>query len=229
MTEWSLLYLVIFMDENIIVRLEKEKVVTATFRKLSPAKKDKIYKSALKAFGEDIFDRVVLDDIAKTARISKGSLIQYFGVKENLLFFLAEMVVCNYKNYFDNYFFGETVVRAKDRIEQFFLKHQDFMKNSRAEFDFILRMIYENSGELSDAFVKTIFYIQSEYIQEIIKRGIQTNQLRRDIRSQYLESVFHSIFVGLLREYFLDKTALQKNDFAVNLNQCLNLIFAGIK
>ncbi len=68
MTEWSLLYLVIFMDENIIVRLEKEKVVTATFRKLSPAKKDKIYKSALKAFGEDIFDRVVLDDIAKTAR-----------------------------------------------------------------------------------------------------------------------------------------------------------------
>jgi AcrR family transcriptional regulator len=217
------------MDENIIVRLEREKVVTTTFRKLNSAKKDKIYKSALKAFGEDIFDRVVLDDIAETARISKGSLIQYFGVKDNLLFFLAEMVVSDYKNYFDNYFFGETVIRVKDRIEQFFLKHQDFMKDSRAEFDFILRMIYENSGELSDAFVNAIFNIQREYIQEIIKRGIQTNQLRRDIRSQYLVSVFHLLFVGLLREYFLDGTALQKNDFAVHLNQCLNLILAGIK
>lgn len=217
------------MDENIIIRLEKEKLVTATFRKLSPAKKDKIYKSALKAFGEDVFESVLLENIAKTARISKGSLIQYFGYKENLLLFLNEIVANNYKNYFDNYFLIEAAIRTKDRIEQFFLRHQVYRENSRAEFDFMLRMLFENSIKLSSGFVNRIFDIQKGYLQKIIKRGIQTNQLRRDIRSRYLVSVFHSIFIGLLRDHFLDKTVSQKNDFAQSLNQCMNTLFNGIK
>lgn len=217
------------MDENIIVRLEKEKVVTATFRKLNPAKKDKIYNAALKAFGDADFESVLLDDIARTARISKGSLIAYFGLKENLLLFLSDIVVSNYKNYFDNYFLDETVVKTKDRIEQFFLSHLSFKKNNIAEFEFILLMLFENSIRLSNRFVNRIFDIQKAYIEKIIRRGIQTNQLRRDIRSQYLVFVFHSIFIGLLREQFLDKSVSQKNDFGLFLNQSLNLVFDGIK
>jgi len=217
------------MDENIIVRLEKEKLVTATFRKLSPAKKDNIYRSSLKLFCESVFESVLLEDVAKTARISKGSLIQYFGYKENLLLFLNEIVANNYKNYFDNYFSNETAVRTKDRIEQFFLSHQVYRKNSRAEFDFMLRMIFENSNKLSNRFVNEIFEIQKEYLQKIIKRGIQSNQLRRDIRSRNLVSVFHSIFIGLLRDHFLDKIISQKNDFVQSLNQSINILFNGIK
>ncbi len=217
------------MDENIIVRLEQEKVVTATFRKLSPAKKDKIYKAALKLFGEDVFEAVLLENIAKTAQVSKGSLIQYFGFKENLFLFLAEIVVSNYTGYFDNYFLNESVVRTKERIEQFVLSHRNFGKNNRGEFDFILKMLFENSYKLSGSFVSGIFDIQKKYLIKILERGVQSNQLRRDVRIQYLVSVFHSIFIGLLRERFLDKSALQKNDFAQNLNQSLNILFEGIK
>ncbi|HHI02364.1 MAG TPA: TetR/AcrR family transcriptional regulator [candidate division Zixibacteria bacterium] len=221
--------MVIFMDENLIVRLEREKVVSATFRKLGTAKKDKVYKAALNAFGEDVFDRVVLDDIARLAGVSKGSLIQYFGFKKNLLSFLAEMVVCSYENYFDDYFSSETAVRTKDRIERFFLKHLDFRKNFSGEFGFILLMLYENSGALSNRFIMTIFDIQHRYIQKIIERGVQTNQLRRDVRSRYLVSVLHSIFISLLREYFLDRSAIRKSDFEIHLGRSLNLVFNGVK
>lgn len=217
------------MDENIIIRLEKEKLVTATFRKLSPAKKDNIYRSSLKLFSESVFESVLLENIAKTARISKGSLIQYFGYKENLLLFLNEIVANNYKNYFDNYFLIEAAIRTKDRIEQFFLSHQVYRENSRAEFDFMFRMIFENSNKLSGGFVNKIFDIQKEYIQRMIKRGIETNQLRRDIRSRNLVSVFHSIFIGLLREYFLDRSVSKNNDFKLSLNQSLALVFDGVK
>ncbi len=217
------------MDENIVVRLEKEKVVTATFRKLSPAKKDKIYKAALKLFGEDVFESVLLENIAKTAKVSKGSLIQYFGLKENLFLFLGEIVVSNYISYFDNYFLNENVVRTRDRIEQFVLSHKIYRKNNGDEFDFILKMLFENSNKLSGSFVSRIFDIQKEYLKKIIERGVQSNQLRRDIRIQSLASVFHSILFGLLRERFLDKTISQKIDFAQNLNQSLNIVFDGIK
>jgi AcrR family transcriptional regulator len=217
------------MDENIIVRLEQEKVVTATFRKLSPAKKDKIYKATLKLFGADAFESVLLENIAKTAKVSKGSLIQYFGLKENLFLFLGEIVVSNYISYFDNYFLNESLVRTKDRIEQFVLSHKIYRKNNGDEFGFILNMLFENSNKLSGSFVNRIFDIQKEYLKMIIERGVQSNQLRRDVRIQYLVSVFHSIFFGLLRERFLDKTISQKIDFSQNLNQSLNIVFDGIK
>ncbi len=217
------------MDENIIVRLEKEKVVTATFRKLSPDKKDKIYKAALKLFGEDVFEAVLLENIAKTAKVSKGSLIQYFGFKENLFLFLAEIVVSNYKSCFDNYFLNESVIRTKDRIEQFVLSHKIFRKNNKGEFDFMLKMFFENSYKLSGSFVSRIYDIQKEYLKKIIERGVQSNQLRRDIKVQYLILIFHSIFIGLLRERFLDKSVSQKNDFEQTLHQCLNIVFNGIK
>jgi len=228
MTDWSLLWL-IFMDENIIVRLEKDKVVTATFRKLDSAKKTNIYRSSLKLFGENIFESVLLENIARKAEISKGSLIQYFGYKENLLLFLTEMVASDYQTYFDNYFINETVIRTKDRIEQFFIAHKKFKKNNRAEFDFILMMLFENSNKLSNQFVKTIFEVQKRYLENIVKRGIETNQIRRDIRSLYLASVLHSILIGLLRELFLDGPVSPKDDFDQNLSQYLNIIFDGIK
>ncbi|MCP4706443.1 MAG: hypothetical protein GY865_17735, partial [candidate division Zixibacteria bacterium] len=85
------------------------------------------------------------------------------------------------------------------------------------------------SSKLSGDFINTIFDIQKECISTIIKRGVQSNQLRRDVRNQYLVTIIHSTFIGLLRGHFLDKTTLRKNDFTINLNQCLNLVFEGIK
>ena len=66
------------MDENIIVRLEREGVVTQTFRKLNPDKKNKLYKTAIHAFSTNVFDRVSFDSIAEGADVSKGSIFQYF-------------------------------------------------------------------------------------------------------------------------------------------------------
>lgn len=217
------------MDENIIVELENQNVVTSTFRRLSPSKKDKIYKTALRAFGENVYESVILGNVAESAKVSKGSLIQYFEYKENLLLFLDEMVVFEYKSYFDDYFLGETAVRTVDRLEQFFLNHLTFQKSNGAEFAFILRMIFENSNDLSGRFVNRIFEIQKEYLQKIIKRGIESNQLRRDLKLYHLIFVLHSIFIGLLREHFLDKETTQKNDFQTDLNQCLNIVFERSK
>jgi len=38
------------MDENIVIQLERQKAVTATFRRLDSAKKEKIYRAAWRLF-----------------------------------------------------------------------------------------------------------------------------------------------------------------------------------
>ena len=104
------------MDENLIVELEKDGVVTATFRKLAPIKKDAVYRSALNAFASASAERAALDDIARKAKVSKGSLFQYFTHKNNLLAFVTELFFDEYQQFWESYLAREQAVRVHDRL-----------------------------------------------------------------------------------------------------------------
>jgi len=227
MTEWS--FLEIFMDENIIVRLERDGIVTATFRKLSPDKKQRIYYEALLAFGSNVFDRVVLDDIADSAKISKGSLIQYFSIKENLLGFVSEMVFQNYYEYWHIYFVNETAVRIMERLEQFILSFEKYSENNQAEGKFILGMMYSNSAQLSRQFCQKVATLEWQHIQDIIEEGIRTGQIRRDVKIERLTSLIHMLFTGLIKDRFLYQSPTNAADLEEQVIKFLDLIFKGLK
>ena len=181
------------MNENLIIELERYGVVTDTFRKLSPDKKKVLYQTALGAFSENVFDRVSLDYIAETAAVSKGSLFQYFGNKENLLRFACEIFVDNYRQFWDSQGRRGEGVHTREQMRSFFLTLLDYRAERKVEYDFYVRMLYENSRTLTGEFIKRINDILLGRLGGIIHRGARTAEIRQDIPPERITFVITAL------------------------------------
>jgi len=182
------------MNENLIIELEQSDVVSDTFRKLSPDKKKNIYRTALEAFAGDVFDRVSLDRVATGAGVSKGSLFQYFGNKENLLRFTAEIFIDNYGQFWESQRGRGGEIHTRERIRDFFITLLDFRDERRTEYDFYVKMLYENSRAHTDIFLKRINGIMLEHLNRIIIRGARIAEIRQDIPPERMALVI----IGLI-------------------------------
>ncbi len=169
------------IDENLVVELERRGIVTATFRKLSPAKKAAVYGAALSELAQAVFEKASLDRIAGAAGISKGSLIQYFRHKEGLFQFVAEVYLSEYRVFLEDYFARENAVRSIDRIRQFILGHLEYWEKGRGQFRFHLKLAYENDSGLTKAILSKIREMRLEYLKTIVRRGVETGQIRKDL------------------------------------------------
>jgi len=216
------------MDENIIVRLESEGIVTSTFRKLSPAKKQKLYQAALSCFAGDVFDRVSFDMIAEAAGLAKASFFQYFLNKENLLGFVCEIFIDDYRQFPEDYFRRELAVKARERIRSFFMALFDFWQEKKVEFEFYMKMLFENRRSVTDDFIDRISHLQSQYISDIIARGAQTGEIRRDVDPGRISFVLSLVFDGLYRHLPASVQGRNKRYRGTLVDGVVALLFDGI-
>jgi len=168
------------LDENKIVELVGRKVVSETFRRLPPAKKARVYHTALRLFGEYGYDGLSVDQLCEEAGISKGSFFQYFPSKSHLLEFTVLM--------FDHYLAlwvaeirrNETAVLARDRLLHLYRSIVVNSKLYAAEQMFYLfatRALHHSAVVLEGIDLARHF---DEYVTEIISRGERTGEIRGD-------------------------------------------------
>jgi len=216
------------MNENIIVRLEAERVVSSTFRKLAPAKKKKLYRASLTCFAHDVFDRVSFDVIADTAGIAKASLFQYFLNKENLLKFVFEIYIDDFRTFLREYFTREYSVKARERIRAFYLALFDLWQEKEIEFGFYMKMMFENSRAATTDFIEQISHLQNEYISEIIARAAQAGEIRRDIAPERISFVISMVFDGMYRHLPVGPRSRKKIFREKLVDGAVGLLFDGI-
>ena len=216
------------MNENLIVEMEKKGAVTVTFRKLEPSKKEAIYRAALKEFSSDVFDRVSLDVVAAAAGVSKGSLFQYFGNKEHLLEFVAEIFLDNYRQYWESYFAREHAVRARDRVSHYLLECLEYWERERIEYRFHMKMEYENPLAVAGGFREKVVRLRQEYISAIIVRGMATGEIRGDMEAETISFLFHASLKNLEQSYAaILQTPKTKIDLKDLTSKIVMLLFDG--
>lgn len=180
------------LNENLIAQLVSAGVVTDTFRRLPPDKKEQIYRRGIALFGTYGYDGLSVDRICRTCAISKGSFFQYFPSKAHLLEFCLLIFDDNLALWIADIRRRETAGHAKDRIRYLYHEIVVNSKLHRAEQTFYL---FATRG-LNHAGV-TIEGIDPErhfreYIAEIILRGELTGEIRGDFdieQTAYLVSV----------------------------------------
>lgn len=216
------------MNENLIVELEKTEIVTSTFRKLAPEKKDALYKSALSAFASNIFDRVSLDEIASGAEVSKGSLVQYFMQKENILALVAEIFLDNYRNYWNDYFHHEHAVRVVDRLSRYFKAHYDYHIGDSKNSGFFNKMLFENSREITSHFIDSVNEDNHQHIQNIIKRSLQTGEIHSSESEEEISNLFFEYLNGCLFTWASDDKESKEIDYQHQIESRIKTIFNGL-
>lgn len=218
------------MNENIIVRLEKEGIVTATFRKQSPDKKTRLYRVCLDAFGRDIFDRISFDTLADLAGISKGSLFQYFTNKGNLLKFVFEIFADEYSEYWNQYFSREQPARTEEQIRSYFSEQLDQWQGAKREYNFYMKMLYENSRDLTRDFIRGIASVEKKHLSAIIRRGSKTAEIRQDVEVERITSVLTAIAESIFKYLPPEVLSLKKRNYIEQqIDSALKLVFDGIR
>jgi len=217
------------MDENLIVRLEEEKIVTATFRRLAVRKRRKLFEAVIGCVAARPFERVTLDNLAAGAGVSKGSLIQYFTTKENLLLFAAELAADEYHAFCDSYFAREQAVRVRERLEKFFEAHFDYWHKAGAGFRFYIRLRYESGGSAAERFGEDMAGLQYHHLAAIIRRGVDTGEIRRDLGLDHITFVFLAILEELTREYAVASKQSRQADIRGHSARLIALVLDGVR
>lgn len=187
------------LDENAIVDLVERKVVSDTFRRLPPDKKNLVYRAAIRLFGRYGYDGLAVDRICREAGISKGSFFQYFESKSHLLEFSILL--------FDDYLAGrvaelrrnETAVLARDRLRYLYDALLSNAQLHPAEQKFFLFVTHglEHAGVVLEG-IDLERHVR-RYVDEIVERAVQTGEIRGDYEADLTGFLVSILFEALLR------------------------------
>jgi len=168
------------LDENVIASLVERKVVSDTFRRLTPEKKNQIYRAAIRLFGKYGYDGLAVDEICRQAGISKGSFFQYFPSKSHLLEF-AVLIFDDYlARMLEEIRNQEKVVLARDRLLYLYNSvavNTRLFEDEQAFYLFMTNAVRHAAITVEGVDLERHF---QDYINEIIERGEQTGEIRGD-------------------------------------------------
>lgn len=194
------------LDENVLVDLVEKGIVEDTFRRLKPAKRERIYRTSLRLFGEYGFDGWSIDRLCDEAEISKGSFFQYFPSKTHLL----EFVVLIFDSYLaravEEIKAHESTVLAKDRL---LYLYDTLVVNTRLHDDEQRFYLFVTSGVLHTGVVLEGIDLSNhfrDYVVEIIERGVVTGEIRSDFDAELTGMLVSALIGGLVERRYTGGT-----------------------
>jgi len=215
----------LFLDENLIAQLVRRGVVSDTFRRLTPDKKNRVYRVAIRLFGVYGYDGLAVDQLCKEAGISKGSFFQYFPSKSHLL----EFVVLVFDDYLARWLAeirqNEKAVLARDRLSylyQSLVVNSRLFKDDERFFLFITSAMNHSAVTIEGIDLEHHF---RDYVEEIIERGERTGEIRGDFDVEMTGYLAALIIEGLIRRQYGNRKLAQRE----TEEYLISFLFDGIK
>ena len=155
--------------------------------------REKIIKAAIDAFSKYGYDRTRMDDVAKTADLSKGTIYLHFKSKEDLFYAICE----------------NNLAEAKQQISTMFAKKEDLMSDIERFYDFFRkkktaneRIFFETIAESArNAELRKALYKQRMNIFETavgwVNLQIERGFFRKNIDANAIAVGLVSLYDGL--------------------------------
>jgi len=165
-------------------------------------KADRILKSALVVFAANGYQSATIQEIAKSAEVSEGTIYEYFKNKEDLLFSTLGQQFQKNLDSLDELFEVQTPLRKLKRFMRYhftiYLTQPVFVKI------FIFDAIYNPRFYASNAYLPFKHYIES--VSEILEEGKRDGSIRPEINNRVFRNLFMGIFCHMaLRWLFTEK------------------------
>jgi TetR/AcrR family fatty acid metabolism transcriptional regulator len=176
-------------------------------------KAGRILDSALNVFAAKGFQSATIQEIAKSAAVSEGTIYEYFNNKEDLLFSTLERQFRNNLNLLDELFEVRTPLRKLKRFMRYhftaYFTQPVFVKV------FLFDAIYNSRFYNSKAHQPFKQYIES--IDEILDEGKADGSIRPEINNRVFRNLFMGIFSHMaLRWLFTEKGSQTDKNEEIN-------------
>jgi AcrR family transcriptional regulator len=182
--------------------------------------KSRIVATAVRLFKEQGFEITTMEQIAAEVDIAKGTLYNYFPVKEAIL-----------SEYIQRSFSEKNATRTQ-KIRQ--------LPDTRSRLTLVLSELMEGVQAQREIFEKFLVYEMQQIISlhpdqgiksgirllavEIITLGQKNGEIRNDVSLSLLMGFFDFIFIGLAQQFYI---APEKFNARECIAQCIDLFMNG--
>jgi AcrR family transcriptional regulator len=143
------------------------------------ARADEILSAAIEVFGDVGFARAKLEDVAKKAGVSKGTLYLYFDSKEELFRRLVvERIIPCFQE--AEQYLRESQGSARDMLEWYIRRKWETIR--KPEMVRIARLVHAelvNFPELARFYFEEVILRSRSLLNQILERGISTGEFRK--------------------------------------------------
>lgn len=152
--------------------------------------KEKIVQAAITTFSKYGYDKTRMDDIAKSAKLGKGTLYLYFKSKEELFYDISE----------------NSIKELKEQLSKLFSKKEDLVQDAEKFYDQYRNLIHDSekvSFEMIAESSRNPKLRKALYEQRMKVYGIVIDYLRRQIEKGFFRKDMdvNAIASGLVALY----------------------------
>lgn len=183
--------------------------------------KEKIVQAAITTFSKYGYDKTRMDDIAKSAKLGKGTLYLYFKSKEELFYAISE----------------NSIKELKEQLSKLFSKKEDLVHDAEKFYDQYRNLIHDSEKVSFEMIAESsrnpklrkALYEQRMKVYDIVidylRRQIEKGFFRKDMDVNAIASGLVALYDGLtiskllgISEYYNKKA----------WTQTIRAIFTGI-
>jgi TetR/AcrR family transcriptional repressor of uid operon len=183
--------------------------------------KDKIVQAAITTFSKYGYDKTRMDDIAKSAKLGKGTLYLYFKSKEELFYAISE----------------NSIKELKEQLSKLFSKKEDLVHDAEKFYDQYRNLIHDSEKVSFEIIAESsrnpklrkALYEQRMKVYDIVidylRRQIEKGFFKKDMDVNAIASGLVALYDGLTISKLLGISEdYNKKTWA----QTIRAIFTGI-
>jgi TetR/AcrR family transcriptional regulator len=179
-------------------------VGTQIFQKLTPVKRQKVFQSAISEFAEQGYRKASVNNIVRTAEISKGSLFQYFSSKRKLFTCTVNASAALVKDYLKNVRNETKGENFFDRLEKIILSGFHFIDKHPLMARIYFQLLQSGEAPFGSEQVMELRRNAERFLGELILEAMSKGELRRDLSTDKVSFIIYSLLESLLRAYYSD-------------------------
>jgi AcrR family transcriptional regulator len=217
-----------------ILQLEREGLVTRTFRRLDPERQEAVLGAILDEAVEKGPAQLNIKEVAGRAEVSVGSLYQYFGNREGLLAFAVEFCGRFMTDTLDSFRPFLAALPLRDALAAYLTGGVEWSRMQAGLVQFFARAAYHGDPDLADRLVRPIGASLREMVHDILAQAAARGEIRPDVDLEATTRVIHALTIAVGDSQILPylNHYLQVTDEDVPpervLEALLNLISRGI-
>ncbi len=216
--------------------MDLQKHHKATFDNISQEKRERIINAATTEFALKGFDNANINNIAKKADVSVGSLYKYFENKQDLFLTIIHYNISTVEDLLKALAVSDEDILLK--AERIIRTIQSYSKQNPLIIKLYNVMTSENNPRFASQFAYEMESMSARIYRIAIEEGKKTGDVRSDIDSAFaaylLDSLFMSLQFSYASDYYKERfriyngnDILDKDDFVVE--QCLKFIKSALK
>ena len=178
-----------------ILELEKQGLVTRTFRRLDPARQQAVIQAILDEAAEKSPTALNIKQVAERAGVAIGSLYQYFGNRDNLLAFAVELCVHQMTDLFAMSRPYLLEMPLYEALTAYLTYGIEWSQTQQGFIQFFGRAAYQGDPGLAEKVVEPVAIAMRETMEDMLKAALQRGEIDPDLDLEATSRVVNGLTI----------------------------------